>query len=335
MIYRLSSIADDHCDMLTSILPIAYLLATAAPEPAAMVPASAPVAQEPAVMAPASEPTAPASVPAAPATGGESLADQDAVPGAGLRRLEEAQRAYDELRLDQARIALDRALRDPSNSRQQLVSIYRLKGVVEASMGQPIAAKRAFSQMLVLAPAAVLSDDLSPKLSKAFDSARASLPGERGVLVESAAPAEVLMGQDAELPIRVNDTLGLVEQIAVRYRVADGEPRELVLTRAERGLLRLAAAELPTRPEPYLIALEASAQNAFGAELARLDPKDPTAQVSVVAEFSSEPIPWYQEWWVWAGLAGGVVVASATAGVLVWTLAPPDTSPRDIGIAIE
>lgn len=262
-------------------------------------------------------------------------ADQDAVPGAGAQRLEEARQAYDALRLDEARIALDRALRDPSNSRDQLVEIYRLKGLVEASMGQPIAAKRAFSQMLVLDPAVQLPDELSPKILSTFEAARASLPGERGIVIESAAPSEVLMGQPAELPLRVNDTLGMVEQLWVRYQIADGEPVEVTLTRADRGLLRLPAAALPARAAPYEIALEATAQSVYGAELARLQPDAPGARVRVVTEFAEEPVPLYQRWWLWAGLAGGVALTAAAVGITTWALAPPDTSPRDVAVVVE
>ena len=270
---------------------------------------------------------------AAPDT--SSLADQDAVPGAGARHLTAALTAYDALQLDDARIALDRALRDPSNQRAQLVEIYRLKGLVEASRGQPIAAKRAFSLMLVLRPEVELPDDISPKITSAVAAARASLPGERGVMLESAAPAEILMGNAAELPLRVNDTLGMVEQIVVRYRVADQDPVEVVLTRADQGLLTLPASALPARSAPYLVTLEAVAQSAYGAELARLDPDDAAARVQVVTEFTEEPIPIYQRWWLWAGVAGGVALAAAAAGVAVWALAPPDTSPRDEAVVVE
>jgi len=269
------------------------------------------------------------------APGTASMADQDAVPGAGARHLDQARAAYDALQLDDARIALDRALRDPSNQRDQLVEIYRLKGLVEASMGQPIAAKRAFSQMLVLRPELQLPDDISPKITNAFEAARASLPGERGVLLESAAPAEILMGHDAELPLRVNDTLGMVEQIVVRYRVANRDPVEVLLTRADHGLLKIPAAALPTRAAPYQVALEAVAQSAYGAELVRLDPDSSAAHVQVVAEFTEEPIPIYQRWWLWAGVAGGVALVATAAGVTVWALAPPDTSPRDVAVVVE
>jgi hypothetical protein len=257
------------------------------------------------------------------------------VPGSGARRCEEASIAYNELRLDESRIALDRSMRDPTNSRQQLVEIYRLKGVVEASMGQPIAAKRAFSHMLVLAPEIQLSDELSPKILKAFEAARASLPGERGVLLESAAPDEILMAQATELPIRVNDTLGLVEQLTVRYRVAGKEPTEVILSRTDRGVLKLGAEILPTKGEPYVLEIEAVAQHAFGAELARLETGAEQTQIRVVSELTTEPVAWYQHWWVWASVAGGVAVSAAVAGGLAFALAPPDTSPRDIGVIVE
>jgi hypothetical protein len=249
--------------------------------------------------------------------------------------LAQAAAAYDEMRLEDARAALDRAMRDPSNTRSHLVEIYRLQGLVEASIGQPIAAKRAFAEMLVLAPDAKLADDLSPKIQSAFDSARASLPGERGVLVESAAPAEVLMAREAELPIRLNDTLGLVEQIEVSYRVAGGPPTTVTLTRQDHGVLKVPASALPTQSEPYGIELAATAQNAYGAPLAQLVAGTAGSYVRVVAELTREETPWYQQWWVWASVAGGVAAAAAVTGGLVWWLAPPDRSPRDVSVVVQ
>jgi hypothetical protein len=278
-----------------------------------------------------SAPSSPASAKAAP----RPPADQDAVPGAGEKRLEEASVAYRELRLDDARIALDRALRDPSNSRARLVDIYRIKGVVEASMDQPIAAKRAFAHMLVLDPEASLSDELSPKILSTLEAARASLPGERGITLESAAPEEVLMEQPAELAIRINDTLGLVEQLQVRYRVDGGKWKRQVLSRADRGVLKIPATSLPARAAPYSLELEAVAQNAFGASLAELGPDNPGARLQVVAALSEPSKPLYEEWWLWAAVAGGVAISASAAGLLVWALAPPDTSPRDIGVSVE
>lgn len=252
--------------------------------------------------------------------------------GGAVLWLSQAAAAYDEMRLDDARSALDRAMRDPSNTRSHLVEIYRLQGLVEASIGQPIAAKRAFAEMLVLAPEARLADDLSPKIQSAFDSARASLPGERGVLVESAAPAEILMARDAELPIRLNDTLGLVEQIEVSYRTAGGPSTLVTLTRQDHGVLRIPASALPQQPEPYVVELAATAQNAYGAPLAQMPAG---SSVRVVAELTREEAPWYQQWWVWASVAGGVAAAAAVTGGLVWWLAPPDRSPRDVSVVVQ
>ncbi len=261
--------------------------------------------------------------------------DQDAVPGSGARWLAEASLAYEDLRLDSCRIALDRALRDPSNDRGQLAEIYRLKGVVEASMEQPIAAKRAFANMVVLDPAAQLSDDHAPKIRKAFEAARASLPGEQGIALQSTAPDELLMGSPAELPIRLDDTLGLVEQIAVTYRVDGGELRPVLLTRIDRGVLRLPAEILPERDAPYFLELEAEAQNVYGATLARLQRGQPGTTVLVVAELTEPQQPWYQRWYVWASVAGGVAVLAAAAGTTAVLLAPADTSPRDVAVVLE
>jgi len=286
---------------------------------------------------PALEPAAAQTAPAAPAEFAASApSSTSATAGGGAQLwLAQAATAYDEMRLDDARAALDRAMRDPSNTRSHLVEIFRLQGLVEASIGQPIAAKRAFAEMLVLAPDARLADDLSPKIVGAFDAARASLPGERGVRVESAAPPEILMARAAELPIRLNDTLGLVEQIEVSYRVAGGPPTLVTLTRQDHGVLRVPASALPKRAEPYAIELAATAQNAYGAPLAQLVTGTSGSRVRVVAELTTEEVPWYQQWWVWASVAGGVATAAAVTGGLVWWLAPPDRSPRDVAVVVQ
>ncbi|MFH1808711.1 MAG: hypothetical protein ABIJ09_08195 [Pseudomonadota bacterium] len=261
--------------------------------------------------------------------------DENAAPGSGAHWLQVASAAYEELRFDDARVALDRALRDPSSPHPQLVQIYRLQGVVEASMGQPVAAKRAFAQMLVLDPQASPPDEVSPKISTAFEAARASLPGERGILIECAASAELRMGQAAELPIRISDTLGMVEQLVVRYQVADAEPRERVLGRADQGMLHITAQELPVRATPYVVRLQAEAQNLYGVRLAELDSTSPGAQIRVVQELSADEEPLTRQWWFWTSLAGGAALAAVVAGGLTWALAPRDSSPRDIEVRVE
>lgn len=243
----------------------------------------------------------------------------------------QAQQAYAGLRFDDCRVALDRALREPSNTRAQLIEIYRLRGLVEAAMGQPVAAKRAFANMIVLDPQAQLGEDYAPKILRTYEAARASLPGEQGLQVVYAGRSQVVMGEPAQIALGVDDTLALVEQIVVRYRVGSQKSRQQILNRADRGVVKIPAAQLPVGEEVYFIEVEAWAQNAYGATLAVLQPK---LRVQVVPSLQDEQEPWYRQWWLWASLSAGLgVFALAGVGAAIW-LAPQDTRPRDVEVLV-
>ena len=76
-----------------------------------------------------------------------------------------------------ARGAIDKALDDGKASPDDLADIYRMKGIVEAALGNSAAATTAFGKWLALNPKAVLPQGTSPKITRPFAAAESESGG--------------------------------------------------------------------------------------------------------------------------------------------------------------
>ena len=262
-----------------------------------------------------------------------TLQAEEQVPVRGAHiDMQHAEQAYAEMRFDDCRLALDRALRNPDNTRDNLIKIYRLRGLVEAAVGQPVAAKRAFSNMIVLDPQVQLKDEYAPKIMRTYETARASLPGEKGLALHGVSHGPILMGKQAQILIRVDDTLAMVDQLVLRFRVDQGAYQQRILTRADQGVLRIPARLLPLREQNYALEVEAVAQNAYGANLAEMHP---ALRIEVVPKLIEARRPWYRQWWIWASLSAGIGTVALVGISSVLLLSPQDTRPRDVQVVLQ
>src|SRR5690606_16848850 len=66
--------------------------------------------------------------------------------------LEKATRLVNDLQYQEARAALDAALKRPGNDRQTLLSIYELQGIVYATLNDSTRAVKAFQTLCVMDP---------------------------------------------------------------------------------------------------------------------------------------------------------------------------------------
>src|SRR5690242_20742050 len=86
--------------------------------------------------------------------------------------LADARAAMDELRFDQALVALDQAERSGANGPSQMADLARMRGQALASMGRGDEAVTAFRRWLALEPHASLPDGSSPKIARPFEQAQ-------------------------------------------------------------------------------------------------------------------------------------------------------------------
>lgn len=152
--------------------------------------------------------------------------------------LARASALLEELRYAEASKALEAALARPGNSRDTLLRILELQGVVAAMLQQPAKARAAFQTLAVLAPDHQLRGDYAPRVVTPFFEAKGWVADQAAALrIEPlAAKTEYLV---EGLGVQVNsDVLKLSRAVRFHLR-ADGAPwREETLPLAEgRALL--------------------------------------------------------------------------------------------------
>jgi hypothetical protein len=148
-------------------------------------------------------------------------------------------KAIDDLDYATARTQLT-AVRDAGGLRpEDLAELYKLTGVVNASIGDAAAATDAFGRWLALAPKASFPAGTSPKIMRPFTAA-ARASASRGALevkVDTAANPPVLT------VIAVNDPLHMVARARVVFTAdGGGEQTKDVATTGERTPIALPAA---------------------------------------------------------------------------------------------
>jgi hypothetical protein len=95
----------------------------------------------------------------------------------GNPSLREALRLYEEFEYEQSLRLIERAVEWPSNTREEMVSIALLEGVLAYELGQAGRGKSAFLRAIAVAPDAKLPWRVSPKVAAALEQARKELGG--------------------------------------------------------------------------------------------------------------------------------------------------------------
>lgn len=102
--------------------------------------------------------------------------------------LEDARRAYEELRYDEAALLLEGALEDAELEAREREEALLLAGVLDVILGEEERARSRFHELLERAPDATLPGRLSPKITRVFDEVRAALREARAAKEPPAAP---------------------------------------------------------------------------------------------------------------------------------------------------
>jgi hypothetical protein len=238
--------------------------------------------------------------------------------GAGVARADDAlasaHKAIDDLDYATARTQLAAARDAGGLGPADVAELYRLTGVVSASIGDAAAATDAFGRWLALVPKASLPAGTSPKIMRPFTAA-ARAADKRGALevkVETAANPPVLT------VIAVNDPLHMAARAHVVF-TADGggeQTKDVALT-GERTAIALPAAgridarvaalddhgnhliELGSKDVPIVIVGERPAPVVAKAPAA----PTVTATAAPIAAARTAPVPVYRRWWPYAGAA--------------------------------
>ena len=225
-----------------------------------------------------------------------------------------AQQALAGLRYEQALHALEKALYAGKSGVEDMKTIYRMMGEIQAALGQQAQAERHFRNLLALDPTAELTRGVSPKITQPFEAARAYMRGK--------GPLEVTCQvDDAALVIALAvkaDPAELVAGARVVYRLDDGS--EQIIEARGRDSHRL---RVPTTTPVTLIC---AALDEHGNRLSEigswrepmtLTPPAPEPQpmIATAAPARAPSPPLYARWYVWGA---ATVVAAGGGGYFGW-----------------
>lgn len=198
------------------------------------------------------------------------------------------------------------------------IKLWEERGIGLAYGDDDPGAKTAFDMMLALDPSHVLSYQLSPKATLAFEAVRKAQP------IAPMIDVNWSRGQKVGDPLPID-----IEVVADRKKFLDratlfvrsrGErswhATDLVFAKNKTVVLPAITSDKPVSLELYLRAYDAHNNEV----LSWGDPQHPRE----LALRYERPTPWFRKWWVWA--VSGSVLALAT-GITVYelTIAPPDT----------
>lgn len=208
-----------------------------------------------------------------------------------------------------ARGALVSALDAGTAGPAELAEIYKLSGIVEGALGNDNAATESFEKWLAIDPKGALPAGTSPKITRPFDSAAATVKAREPLKVKvetSASPPSVTL-------VVVNDPDKLITRAQV-FVVADGKP-EAKIEGVGTARIRLAL------PRGERLDLRVQALDAHGNRVVELGSADvpivitggapPVATTKPAIKHRGtsdrgEPIvqrPLYLRWWMWTGVA--------------------------------
>lgn len=247
-------------------------------------------------------------------------------------RLEEASRLFEDLELDGALAAVERALQDERATPEQRLVAFTLQAKVLAVLGDQIGSERAFRMVLRGQPDYEIGTDTSPKIVAIFRKVQAEEAAivaetrarERQKLVDSIEirgelPVSATGGYDIPVELTVVDPRAAVAGALVFYK-QQGEPQYSSVPLALNELGRWRGSIPGSRTENrngsrllYYVETRDGAGEALGR---RHSPTEPAALVLDAGTVASA-VPAYRQPWFWM-LAGGIAAAAGGIGYLIY-----------------
>lgn len=221
-----------------------------------------------------------------------------------------------------ARSKVDKALSDGTASPDDLAEIFKLKGIVEAALGNSAAATTAFGKWLSLDPKAALPDGTSPKITRPFATAQEQAAHRQPVKVKAETTADP---PSVTLAI-VSDPFMMIAKVKVEVRVDGGAEQTLEGTGTHKVTIDL--------PRGKRLDLRVQALDDHGNRVAEVGTSDvplvivgPAAEQHVVVQPHHDiaphraapgPVherPLYLKWWLWSGVAVAIGAGGAYFGL--------------------
>src|SRR5512135_2404685 len=255
-----------------------------------------------------------------PACGAGEYWDGKACAKAGdaPAKLAAGKQALDELKVDEAKVALDAAEKAGPLDHEHHIELWEQRGIAAAYVDDEAGARSAFDMLLALDPGHFLSYTLSPKATFVFEKVRTArhaapeldVSWQRGGKVGEPLPLSVEVLSDPKQFLR-RATLFVRTRGEPAWHAAD--------LRLEAGEQRVV---LPPFDAKKALSVEVylEAYDDHGNEV--LTWADPSRPREIALRYDP-PSPWYKTWW---GIGAIVVAAGAVASVTAYelTLAPPD-----------
>ena len=226
--------------------------------------------------------------------------------------LGDARKAVDNSDYLAARGLVEKALDDGTASPSDLADIYRIKGIVEAALGNTAAATTAFGKWLALDPKAELPPGTSPKITRPFAAAQKQAEHREPIHVKT----ETASDPPSVTLVVTSDPFMMIAKARVYVRADGGKEHKLEgagekkisieLPKGKRLDLRVQAldehgnrvAELGTTDVPIVITTNEEPVVAHAPPL----PPKPKAKAPVApAPVHARPL--YLKWWMWGGAA--------------------------------
>ena len=240
--------------------------------------------------------------------------------GDAPQQLAAGKQALDELKVDEAKVALDAAEKAGPLDREHNISLWEQRGIAAAYVDDEDGAQKAFDMLLALDPGHFLSYTLSPKATFVFEKVRTrvnraapelDVTWERGGKVGTPLPLSIEVLSDPKQFLHS-------ATLFVRTR---GEPSwkatDLALKPGEQRIVIPA----PEAQKPLSLEVYLRAYDQHGNEV--LTWADPTRPREIALRYDP-PRPWYAEHPYLLTAIGVAAVGLASLTVYELTIAPPD-----------
>ena len=256
--------------------------------------------------------------------------------------LRKAESEYSQMDFEKSLDTLEQALANSGNSRSQLVRIYLLQGICQASLNRYREARRSFARLLALDPSFRLDTNLSPRVRQPFLDVLDNGPPR--LEVQLLPPAISVAGTSLVFIVRVkSDSLGLLRFLRLWFKTGDSAAYSSIsceLHGEGDRKLEIPASFLTTRKAPTVVSWYAAAFGEHESILRRFgDVMHPLSlellarREQPAAESPREGPAWYQRWWVWT-IVAGVLAAGVTAAVVLVPQSPAGPHDFSVGIVV-
>ena len=250
-------------------------------------------------------------------------------------RVGEVKRLYDQLYYDDAAKVCQAVLEAGRNTRNDLVQLLLLSGLlagVQERIGDAIAS---FKQALVIDPLVKLGREHPPRVQRAFSLARAWFRQQKPLMIEVRAPERADRGGPVPITLSVvSDPLGMISRAVLHARASTTAGfRSQVISRGavdedSRWLLDLPSLDGVASAgtvQYYVTVLDAS-YNEVAVVGSSLAPRrlmleggaaPPATRVTRRPPRQDRPPPpvkkpWFRQWWLWTAV-GAVLTATVVA----------------------